>query len=119
MPELIALLGDVDSPLILLGDFNSAAPDGAAYQLLLGAGYSDVWPADSEDSGNTCCQDAGLRNEQSELDRRIDQIFIRGVSLREGAPILTATVGDKPEHKTPGGLWPSNHAGVVAHLPVE
>ena len=119
MQELVALLSDVDSPLILLGDFNSAAADGAAYQLLLGAGYTDVWQADSEGSGNTCCQDAGLRNEPSELDRRIDQVFIRGVSLREGAPILTATVGDKPEHKTPGGLWPSNHAGVVTHLLVE
>ena len=119
MAELIALLSDVDAPLVLLGDFNSAAPDGAAYQLLLGDGYTDVWQADSEGSGNTCCQDAGLRNEPSELDRRIDQVFIRGVGLREGAPILTATVGDKPEHKTPGGLWPSNHAGVVAHLPVE
>ena len=119
MQELIARLGDVDSPLILLGDFNSAAPDGAAYQLLLGSGYTDVWQADSEGSGNTCCQDADLRNEQSDLGKRIDQVFVKGVSLREGAAIRTATVGDKAEDKTPGGLWPSNHAGVVAHLPVE
>ena len=119
MNELVASLSDVTSPVILLGDFNTPAPDGAAYQLLLGAGYSDVWQADSEGSGNTCCQDADLSNEQSGLGKRIDQIFVKGISLREGAAIRTATVGDKAEDKTPGGLWPSDHAGVVAHLPVE
>ena len=119
MRELVAGLSAVTSPVILLGDFNTAAPDGAAYQLLLEAGYSDVWQADLEGSGNTCCQDAYLRNEESDLGKRIDLIFTKGVSLREGAVIRAATVGDKAEDKTPGGLWPSNHAGVVAHLPVE
>ena len=119
MQELVAGLSNVTSPVILLGDFNTPAPDGAAYQLLLEAGYSDVWQADSEGSGNTCCQDADLSNQQSGLGMRIDQIFVKGISLREGAAIRTATVGDKAEDKTPGGLWPSDHAGVVAHLPVE
>ena len=119
MQELVASLSDVTLPVILLGDFNTAAPDGAAYQLLVGAGYADVWQADSEGTGNTCCQDADLMNEESDLGKRIDQVFIKGVSLREGAAIRTATVGDQAEDKTPGGLWPSDHAGVVAHLPVE
>ena len=117
--ELVDSLSAETAPVILLGDFNTPAPDGAAYRLLLEAGYSDVWQTDSEASGNTCCQDADLRNEESGLGKRIDQIFIKGVSLREGAAIRTATVGDKAEDKTPGGLWPSDHAGVVAHLPVE
>ena len=117
--ELVANLNAETLPVILLGDFNTPAPDGPAYQLLLREGYADVWQADSEGTGNTCCQDAGLRNEESDLSTRIDQIFIKGVSLREGAAIRTATVGDKAEDKTPGGLWPSDHAGVVAHLPVE
>ena len=119
MQELVASLSDVTSPMILLGDFNTAAPEGAAYQFLVGAGYADVWQADSEGTGNTCCQDADLMNEESDLGKRIDQIFIKGVSLREGAAIRTATVGDQAEDKTPSGLWPSDHAGVVAHLPVE
>ena len=117
--ELVASLSTETLPVILLGDFNTPAPDGPAYKLLLDAAYMDAWQADPVGSGNTCCQAADLRNETSELSKRIDQIFIKGVSLREGAAIRTATVGDQTEDKTDGGLWPSDHAGVIAHLPVE
>ena len=117
--ELVAGLSAETLPVILLGDFNTPAPDGPAYRHLLDSGYEDVWQADSEGSGNTCCQDADLKNEESDLGKRIDLIFTKGVSLREGAAIRAATVGDKAADKTPGGLWPSDHAGVVAHLPVE
>ena len=86
---------------------------------MLGAGYTDVWQADTAGAGYTCCQAADLRNEGSALYERIDQIFIKDVPLREDAAIRTATVGDRPADKTPAGLWPSDHAGVVAHLPVE
>ena len=55
----------------------------------------------------------------SALYTRIDQIFVKGVKLRESASIRTATVGDKPEDRLATGQWPSDHAGVVAHLPVE
>ena len=117
--ELVSHLSSETLPVILLGDFNTPAPDGPAYRHFLASGYEDVWQADSEGSGNTCCQEADLMNEESKLGRRIDQIFIKGVSLREGAVTRTATVGDKAEDKTPGALWPSDHAGVVAHLPVQ
>ena len=117
--ELIANLSAETRPVILLGDFNTQAPEGLAYQLLLEAGYRDVWQADSAGTGNTCCQAADLQNDESELYERIDQIFIKGVSLRQGAAIRTATVGDQAADRTPVGLWPSDHAGVVAHLPVE
>ena len=40
--ELVASLSTETRPVILLGDFNTQAVDGAAYQLLIGAGYSDV-----------------------------------------------------------------------------
>ena len=116
--ELVDSLS-AESPVILLGDFNTQAVDGAAYQLLIGAGYSDVWQADSEGDGYTCCQAPDLGNVQSTLDKRIDQVFIKGVVLRQGASIRTATVGAAPADRTPSGLWPSDHAGVVVHLPVE
>ena len=117
--ELVSSLSEETLPVILLGDFNTPAPDGAAYQLLLAAGYVDAWQQDGAGSGNTCCQAADLRNAMSELNMRIDQIFVKGVKLRESASIRAATVGDKPEDRLATGQWPSDHAGVVAHLPVE
>lgn len=116
--ELIASLSDETSPVILLGDFNTPATDGAAYQAIIDAGYQDAWQADSEGSGDTCCQADDLMNRMSEMYQRIDLIFIKGVTLREGEAIRTMTVGDTAADRTPAGLWPSDHAGVVAHLPV-
>ena len=117
--ELVDALAGEELPLILLGDFNTPAPGGAAYQLLLEAGYVDVWTAESEGDGATCCQADDLGTEASELSKRIDQIFVKGVALHPAGTIRTLTVGDKPDDRLPAGLWPSDHAGVVAHLPVE
>ena len=112
--ELVASLGDETLPLILLGDFNTNAPDGAAYQILLDAGYVDLWQMDSEGTGNTCCQPGELKNEESLLSVRIDQIFVR--NMERPTSILTHTVGDTPSERVASGLWPSDHAGVVASL---
>ena len=117
--ELVEALAGEELPVILLGDFNTPAPDGAAYQLIREAGYVDVWQADSEGDGTTCCQADDLGNEASELSKRIDQIFVKGVALHPAGTIRTLTVGDTPDDRLPAGLWPSDHAGVVAQLPVE
>lgn len=114
--ELITLLQDETLPIILLGDFNTAAPDGTAYQMLLSAGYVDVWQMEAGVTGNTCCQAAGLGNMESGLSYRIDQVFVRNYEL--AGPVVTHTVGDKQGEMLPSGIWPSDHAGVVAHLPV-
>ena len=113
--ELITLLQDETLPIILLGDFNTAAPDGTAYQMLLSAGYVDVWQMEAGVIGNTCCQAAGLGNAESGLSYRIDQVFVRNYEL--AGPVVTHTIGDKSPDLLPSGIWPSDHAGVVAHLP--
>ena len=115
--ELIDGLAPETLPIILLGDFNTPAPDGTAYQILLSAGYLDTWQMDSEGTGYTCCQAKALQNEVSEHYERIDQIFIRNVELP--ASVITYTVGDEPSERLDSGLWPSDHAGVVAHLAFE
>ena len=115
--ELVNNLQDETLPIILLGDFNTRAPDGTVYQILLSAGYVDVWQMDSEGTGKTCCQDDNILNEVSDLSVRIDQIFIRNLELP--ASVITHTIGDKPSDRLLSGLWPSNHAGVVAHLAFE
>ncbi|MCY3741977.1 MAG: endonuclease/exonuclease/phosphatase family protein [Candidatus Poribacteria bacterium] len=115
--ELVNNLQDETLPIILLGDFNTRAPDGTAYQILLSAGYVDVWQMDSEGTGKTCCQDDDILNEVSDLSVRIDQIFVRNLELPTS--VMTHTVGDKPSNRLASGLWPSDHAGVVAHLVFE
>ena len=115
--ELVDILSDETLPIILLGDFNTRAPDGTAYKILLSGGYVDVWQTDSEGTGNTCCQDDDILNEVSDHSVRIDQIFVRNLELPSS--VLTHTVGDKPSDRLASGLWPSDHAGVVAHIAVE
>ena len=73
--ELIESLQSETLPIILLGDFNTPAPDSTAYQMLLSAGYVDVWQMDSEGTGNTCCQDDDILNEVSDHTVRIDSDF--------------------------------------------
>ena len=115
--ELVDNLQGETLPIILLGDFNTRAPDGTAYQLLLSAGYVDLWQMGSEGTGNTCCQDDDILNEVSDYSVRIDQIFARNLELP--TQILTHTIGDTSSERLPSGLWPSDHAGVVAYLAFE
>ena len=109
--ELLAGPLDTDLPVVLLGDFNSRAPDGVAYGLLVGAGFTDVWSAVHPTvPGPTCCHAADLRNEEPTLTSRIDLVLISdGVRPRDAH-----LVGVDPDARTPSGLWPSDHAGVVA-----
>ncbi|RKU06896.1 hypothetical protein C6501_18200 [Candidatus Poribacteria bacterium] len=115
--ELVDILSSETMPIILLGDFNTPAPDGTAYQMLLSAGYVDVWQMESEGTGNTCCQDGDLQNRVSRHYERIDQIFVRNLEIPDS--VMTYTVGDKPADQLASGLWPSDHAGVVAQLTFE
>ena len=120
--EIVDILSNEPLPIILLGDFNTPVPEGPGYQVLLSAGYVDTWQMDSEGSGNTCCQngeifiEGDLKN-TGELSERIDQIFVR--NIERPTAIVTHTVGDKPTDRLPSGLWPSDHAGVVAQIASE
>jgi hypothetical protein len=113
--ELLAGPLDTDLPVVLLGDFNSdAEADGLAYRILIDeGGFEDAWStANPGDPGLTCCHDADLRNEVVDLRSRIDLILVRdGVRVRE-----MERVGIDPAMRTPGGLWPSDHAGVVGRV---
>lgn len=115
--ELLAWLAPRSEPVILVGDFNSEGDPGEStvtYDLLEEAGYTDAWKlrANPSEAGFTCCQDGNLRNETSHLDRRIDFVWFLG-SLPSVAPDVH-TVGDLLVDRTPSGVWPSDHAGVVA-----
>ena len=113
--ELLSGPAQTTLPLIMLGDFNSAA-DGsttATYGLLTAAGLVDTWnAAHPGDPGLTCCQAADLLNATSTLRVRFDVIFTRG----NFEVLDSEIVGEELDDRTPAGLWPSDHAGVVSTL---
>jgi endonuclease/exonuclease/phosphatase family metal-dependent hydrolase len=112
--ELLGGPGNTRLPLALIGDFNSNA-DGTGtqtYANLVAAGFRDAWATVGMSRGFTCCQDADLLNSESELKRRIDLVLFNGNFKIQDIQVI----GDSAEDRTPSGLWPSDHAGLVAKL---
>ena len=109
--ELLAGVLETDRPVVLIGDLNTRAPAAPAYRMLLDAGFVDAWTTiQGDDPGFTCCQQADLRNPESSLYERIDLVVFRGPF-----EVLRATrTGETSAARTGSGLWPSDHAGVVA-----
>ena len=128
--ELIDVLEGEELPIILVGDFNSAPDEGSddTYNRITGTdpgegGFVDLWTRGLHgrwNTGVTCCQDEFLLNSPSELYERVDHVFLRN-GLRNmphglyGAAVVDI-IGDKEKDKTVSGLWPSDHAGVVATM---
>jgi len=111
--ELMSNLEAATRPIILLGDLNSDAISGTdpTYGAVLNAGYQDLWALDaSAGSGLSCCQNAELSNTTSILATRIDLVLTRNISVASATGLV---VGNDPADRTPSGLWPSDHAGVV------
>jgi Endonuclease/Exonuclease/phosphatase family len=102
-------------PVILVGDFNSRA-DGSGtktYSNLIEAGFTDAWSATRPgELGNTWGHDENLLNTTVDLTQRIDLVLFRDNLCALDANV----VGDELTDRTPSGLWPSDHAGVVATL---
>ena len=117
-----AYLGDFDDPprVILAGDFNSGPasvplpPFGiptAYYQL--SSSFTDTWtlrPGDPD--GFTCCQASDLLNNPSIHDERVDLVFALPAPSKVKANVMDA----EPSDKTISGLWPADHASVIAEL---
>jgi endonuclease/exonuclease/phosphatase family metal-dependent hydrolase len=111
--ELLAMLNGSTMPALVLGDLNSAATGtgNKAYAAMVSAGYGDAWAtAHAGDPGLTCCRSADLTG--GTLTDRIDFVLFRGAFQVLAADV----VGADASARTPGGRWPSDHAGVVATL---
>jgi endonuclease/exonuclease/phosphatase family metal-dependent hydrolase len=114
--ELLQLAADTTTlPLVFGGDFNTHI-DPLIYQTLINAQtrLTDAWKLlHPNQPGFTCCQDAKLLNPSSTLSLRIDLILSRDLAGVDNMKVF----GDKPQtDRTPSGLWPSDHAGIVATL---
>ncbi|MGO4886761.1 endonuclease/exonuclease/phosphatase family protein [Anaerobacillus sp. MEB173] len=112
--ELLDGPARTDLPLVVLGDLNSNA-DGSGkmtYENFLNEGFHDVWTEKGQRYGFTCCQHPNLLNVVSSLNRRIDFILYKN----GWEPLNAIIVGNQKRDRTPFGLWPSDHAGVIARL---
>jgi endonuclease/exonuclease/phosphatase family metal-dependent hydrolase len=102
-------------PVILVGDYNSSA-DGTGtptYSNLTGAGFTDAWSVTHPgELGNTFGHEPLLRNTTVNLTQRIDLVLFRGSLSSVDADV----VGDELGDRTPSGLWPSDHAGLMTRI---
>ncbi|MFB9826008.1 endonuclease/exonuclease/phosphatase family protein [Halobaculum roseum] len=106
------------NPVVLCGDLNSGPEyEPAAYQVLTERftdSYDRVKP---RSKGNTCCQSPDLRNDRSQLSRRIDAVLRRGALRATDARRVNHKRSDRLEVDGDDGrvsVWPSDHAGVLA-----
>jgi Endonuclease/Exonuclease/phosphatase family len=104
--EVLAAHADPAVPTVLVGDLN-ARPD----QVGVPAPWRDAWDR-GEGAGPTCGQGAELADPVSTLSERIDYVWVRDATVR-GCRVVGDAPGDRTE---PHGLWPSDHAAVVADL---
>lgn len=116
--ELRAGPANTPLPVVLAMDSNSQAfpfPQDSTYLDFVAAGYSDVW---SELlpflPGFTCCQSEADNNSVSELSQRIDLILTKGPV----APLAITLLDADARSRLPDGLWPSDHAAVIAGVVV-
>ncbi|MFT6264407.1 MAG: endonuclease/exonuclease/phosphatase family metal-dependent hydrolase [Oleiphilaceae bacterium] len=127
--QVIAATTGAETPVILVGDFNSSPEDipfesafgiGTLYPPYLqamGTGYSDLWLSKKKPKdGFTCCFSAAVSDEEAELYQRIDHIFIDSKG-REIAKLKAKVLGDSNADMTDiSGLNPSDHAGVFGKI---
>jgi hypothetical protein len=133
MQELLTILSYEPNPILLVGDFNSSpehvpgvgclpgSSDCHDYvppylQATMYAGYLDAWelifwPRDGFTSGF----DEFVSDPTVELTERIDLVLLMP-QQKEIRRVAGITTGDNAFCMTPGGLWPSDHAGVVTRI---
>jgi hypothetical protein len=132
-----------DKVLVVVGDFNSDPSDGplvscmlpptfdtlgmclTPYAVMASAGYTDTWTVrnGAPGDGYTCCQDALLANDESQLEWRFDFVWVHEpFGGAEGPAFLrgvhSTVVGDELDDRTASWLWPSDHAGIAASMTI-
>jgi hypothetical protein len=116
--ELRAGPANTSLPLIIAMDSNAQAfplPQDPTYTDFISAGYNDVWSEIfPKRAGLTCCQAESDNNPVSQLYQRIDVVLTHGKVTPWGIELI----GTNPASRLPDGLWPSDHAAVVAGVTV-
>jgi endonuclease/exonuclease/phosphatase family metal-dependent hydrolase len=119
--EFVQTAANTTLPVVLVCDCNVNPDDPTdpifqnfpAYLLLKNAGFVDAFrTAHPTDPGFTFGQAENLLNVTSTMSHRVDVVQFRGPFTVEDVQV----VGASPADRTRLGLWPSDHAGVVATL---
>jgi endonuclease/exonuclease/phosphatase family metal-dependent hydrolase len=119
--ELTTLFAEETKPIIVVGDFNSPAPDGPAYNFMISAGYQDAWILNqvvSEEPGYTFGHEPDLMDPAGGFTERIDFVFLKNGDNPVSGPVIARVVGVDNDDRTVNGLWPSDHGGLFARLPL-
>ena len=116
--ELVSRSGPlrVKGQKLLVGDFNSDPKSRVdvkdSYRAVAGAGFKDAWLTAGRGQGLS----AGAPNNEL-LRSPIPLRYRERIDLSWSKPRLRPTraslLGLKPGDRTPGGLWPSDHAGLA------
>lgn len=87
------------------------------YAVITTAGFVDVWAKlHAADDGFTNCEAlSAIDNPIPSLYERVDLFLTRGALAAESI----SRVGADPGSRTVSGLWPSDHAGIVATVEIE
>jgi endonuclease/exonuclease/phosphatase family metal-dependent hydrolase len=93
---------------IVVGDLNADPKDTApnAFRTALAAGFTNPLPRRA-----TCCFDEDLHDAGATLKTWIDHVIVRP----RAKLVRSSIVGNRAADRV-GGLWPSDHAGIVATL---
>ena len=113
--ELFAPGGPLNTPkqVVLVADLNSGTAerhniqgtDQLAFQALLGFGMTD------NGAVQTCCY-SDIFDPAAVLDHSVDHVMTKPALKTKQAYVT----GTDPRERTPSGLWPSDHGGVVSTL---
>ena len=109
LPSVI--VGDLnsDSAIPYGGNPASGVSDGAALAIIQSAGF-----VDSGNTANTFGHAANLLDFPSNVfTERIDHVLTRPGVVKF---LTNKVVGTDPANRTPGGLWPSDHGGLVVGI---
>jgi hypothetical protein len=120
--ELVAPTGPIGSApakVVLVGDLNTGPElpvpaNRLAYFALVAAGMTDTWLALHPGDPGYTSGFGELLDEPIEtaLEHRVDHVMTRG----DVGIVRSRRYGIDPDNRTASGMWPSDHAGVMATL---
>jgi endonuclease/exonuclease/phosphatase family metal-dependent hydrolase len=118
--EFAAALSTSPYDVIIAGDINSERNfTGDSYQILTGAGYTDVWLETMPGvDGFTVTFGDDLVGPPSELDHTVDYVLQSEDGALDGVDRSGEIVGEELDDQTTTGWWPSDHAGVVVSIEI-